>query len=105
MVFPHGSQHRLWRWCWHGRLPIRAKAWLELYDILLCVLPFVAVILIFTAPFVQVSFELGEISSSPGGLPFRWVIKGMLFIGFFLLALAALSRLSRVWALLFGATS
>ena len=89
----------------HERLPRRLQACLELYGILLCVLPFSALILIFTVPFVHVSFELGEISPSPGGLPFRWVIKSMLFIGFLLLALAAVSRISRVWVYLFGARS
>ena len=89
----------------HERLPRRLQAWLELYGILLCALPFSALILIFTVPFVHVSFELGEISPSPGGLPFRWVIKSMLFIGFLLLALAAVSRISRVWVYLFGARS
>ena len=84
------------------RLPVRIQAWLELYGILLCVLPFTLMILIFTVPFVQVSFELGEVSPSPGGLPFRWLIKGMLLIGFLLLLLAALSRCSRVWVYLFG---
>ncbi len=89
----------------HERLPRRLQAWLELYGILLCALPFSALILIFTVPFVHVSFELGEISPSPGGLPFRWMIKSMLFIGFLLLALAAVSRISRVWVYLFGARS
>lgn len=89
----------------HERLPVHLKAWLELYGILLCVLPFTALILVFTLPFVQISFELGEISPSPGGLPYRWLIKSMLFIGFVLLALAAISRLSRVWMLLFGGRS
>ena len=86
----------------HERLPVRIQAWLELYGILLCVLPFTLMILIFTVPFVQVSFELGEVSPSPGGLPFRWLIKGMLLIGFLLLLLAALSRFSRVWVYLFS---
>ena len=85
----------------HERLSPRIQAWLELYGILLCVLPFVVLILIFAAPFVHTSFVLGEISASPGGLPYRWAIKSMLFIGFFLLLLAAVSRLSRVWVYLF----
>ena len=85
------------------RLPFRIKAWLELYGILLCALPFTALILIFTTPFVQISYELGEVSPSPGGLPYRWLIKSMLFIGFVLLLLAAVSRLTRVWVFLFRA--
>ena len=85
------------------RLPFRIKAWLELYGILLCALPFTALILIFATPFVQISYELGEISPSPGGLPYRWLIKSMLLIGFVLLLLAAVSRLTRVWVFLFRA--
>ncbi len=89
----------------HERLGPRWQAWLELYGIILCVLPFVALILIYSVPFIQTSFELGEVSMSPGGLPFRWAIKSMLFIGFFLLLLAAISRLSRVCAYLFRSST
>ncbi len=85
----------------HERLSPRTQAWLELYGILLCVLPFAALVLIYSVPFVAISFELREVSVSPGGLPYRWVIKSMLTIGFALLLLAALSRLTQVWAYLF----
>ena len=85
----------------HERLSPRTQGWLELYGILLCVLPFTALILVFSAPFIASSYALSEVSVSPGGLPFRWVIKSMLFIGFFLLLLAIVSRFSRVWSFLF----
>ncbi len=85
----------------HERLRPRVQAWLELYGIMLCVLPFVALVLIFSVPFVIVSYELKEVSPSPGGLPYRWLIKATLPVGFCLLLMAALSRLSRVWAYLF----
>ena len=85
----------------HELLSPRTQVWLELYGILLCVLPFTALILVFSAPFVVSSYALSEVSVSPGGLPFRWVIKSMLFIGFFLLLLAIVSRFSRVWSFLF----
>ena len=88
----------------HERLSPRWQAWFEFYGIVLTVLPFCALILIFTTPFVITSFKLGEVSMAPGGLPFRWLIKGMLLIGFVLLVLAAFSRLSRVCAYLFKAT-
>jgi TRAP-type mannitol/chloroaromatic compound transport system permease small subunit len=86
----------------HERLSPRVRAWLELYGILLCVLPFVALVLIFSAPFIVISYELSEVSVAPGGLPYRWAIKSMLFTGFALLLLAALSRLTQVWVFLFG---
>lgn len=85
----------------HERLSPAAQAWIELYGILLLLLPFVLLVLIFAVPFVWSSYELAEVSQSPGGLPFRWLIKGALPIGFGLLLLAAISRLSRVWSFLF----
>ena len=85
----------------HERMSHRTQAWVELYGILLFLVPFIALVLIYSMPFVAASFALGEISPSPGGLPFRWLIKAMLPIGFALLALAVLSRLIRVWRFLF----
>ena len=85
----------------HERFPPGLKAWIELYGLLLLALPFILVMLVYSAPFVRASYELGEVSVSPGGLPYRWAIKAMLPLGFALLLLAALSRLSRVWTFLF----
>ena len=85
------------------RLPVRWRAWLELYGIVLALLPFLFLMVWFSLPFVQQSWALSEISQAPGGLPYRWLIKAALPLGFVLLTLAALSRLSRVWMFLFGA--
>ncbi len=85
----------------HERFSPRFKAWVELYGIILLLMPFAVLVLVFSAPFVASSFQFGEVSSSPGGLPYRWAIKAMLPAGFTLLLMAALSRLSRVWAYLF----
>lgn len=89
----------------HEQFEPRTKAWVELYGILLFLLPFIALMLIFSMPFVAVSFQVGEVSSSPGGLPYRWLIKAIIPIAFLLLLFAALSRLSRVWMFLFGSRS
>ena len=86
------------------RLHPRTRAWIELYGLLLGLLPFIALILIHGLPFVQQSWALSEVSQAPGGLPYRWLIKAMLPLGFFLLLLAVWSRLTRVWLFLFGAT-
>lgn len=85
----------------HERMQPRTQAWIELYGILLFLMPFISLVLIFSMPFVASSWALGEISPSPGGLPLRWLIKAMLPVGFFMLALAVLSRLIRVWHFLF----
>ena len=85
----------------HERFSPALKAWIELYGLLLLALPFFAVVLIYSAPFVRASFGLGEVSVSPSGLPYRWAVKAMLPLGFGLLLLATVSRLSRVWTFLF----
>ena len=85
----------------HERLSPTLQAWLEFYGILLFMLPFISLILIFSVPFVAASYSLSEVSNAPGGLPYRWLIKAMLPLGFTLLLLATLSRLSRVWRFLF----
>ena len=86
----------------HERMHPRKQAWIELYGLLLFVLPFIALVLVYSVRFVAVSYDIAEISPSPGGLPYRWLMKAVLPVAFLLLLLAVTSRLSRVWAFLFG---
>ena len=86
----------------HERLRPRLQAWLELYGLLLCLFPFTALILIYGVRFVINSFNVSEVSQAPGGLPYRWLIKSAIPLGFALVLLAGVSRLSRVWVFLFG---
>ncbi len=85
-----------------ARMTVRVQAWVELYGILLLLLPFVALVLYYAIAFVSYSWQTGEVSQAPGGLAFRWFIKGALFVGFALLGLSAWARLCRVWSFLFG---
>ncbi|MDP6980541.1 MAG: TRAP transporter small permease subunit [Myxococcota bacterium] len=85
-----------------ARMDVRVQAWVELYGILLLLFPFVVLVLHYAVPFIAYSWQTGEVSQAPGGLPYRWFIKGVLFAGFALLGLSAWSRLCRVWSFLFG---
>ena len=85
----------------HERFRPTTQAWIDVYGLVLFVLPFVALMLIYGARFVADSFATAEVSSSPGGLPYRWAIKGVLVVGFALLGVAAVSRLTRLWKYLF----
>ena len=87
----------------HERFSPRHQAWVEWYGLLFLLLPFVILVLIYSVPYAYISFQQNEVSQSPGGLPYRWLIKTMLPLGFALLLLAAVSRLTRVWAYLFNA--
>ena len=79
------------------------RAWIEIYGILLLLLPFIVLVLVASWPFVTYSFTTSEISQAPGGLALRWVIKSVLPLGFLLLALATVARLAKVGRHLFGA--
>lgn len=85
----------------HERFSPELKAWIELYGILLFLLPFIALVLIYSVQFVTSSYLVGEVSPSPGGLPYRWAMKAILPMGFALLLLTVFARLLRVWSLLF----
>jgi TRAP-type mannitol/chloroaromatic compound transport system permease small subunit len=85
----------------HERLRPRLRAWIELYGIVLLLLPFVTLVLVYGIPFVAESFASSEVSQAPGGLPMRWLMKAVLPLGFALLGLAALARLTRVCVYLF----
>ena len=86
----------------HAHMSLRQQAWVELYGLLLLFFPFVFALLIFSLPFVAYSYEIAEVSDAPGGLPYRWVIKSFLTLSMLLMLLAAISRLSRATAYLFG---
>ncbi len=85
-----------------SRLAPQHQAWLELYGIVLALIPFIVLVIVYGVPFVYQSWLTGEVSQAPGGLPYRWMIKAVLPTAFVLLLLAALARLSRILAYLFG---
>jgi len=80
----------------------RTRAWIELLGIVLLILPFVYVVIAYALPFVERSWRIGEVSAAPGGLPYRWVIKSFIIVGFAFIGIAAVARLLRVTAFLFG---
>jgi len=81
---------------------LRVKAWVEFFGIVLFAAPFVWIVIRYGVPFVIASYEAGERSNQPSGLPYRFIVKSFLVFGFTLLAVALISRLTRVTALLFG---
>lgn len=83
------------------RFKPRTRAIIEIAGILIFLLPFAAGVLIEGAKMAQQAWHLNEVSAAPGGLPYRWAIKSFVAVGFGLICLAALSRLSRNAALVF----
>lgn len=80
----------------------RPRAWIELLGLLLFLLPFTAAVIVEGYELARRAWALNEVSVAPGGLGHRWVIKGMVVVGFAGLAAAAFARLARCSAFLFG---
>lgn len=70
----------------YARFPARAKA---VADIAACVLGLViaAAIVWLSWKYVGQSFANNEGSANPGGIPYRWALKGLIPAGFVLLAI------------------
>ena len=83
----------------------RTRQYIELFGLLCLLLPFTLFVIWFAIPFFWSSYHLNEVSPAPGGLPYRWFLKSFIVTSFLLLALTAVSRLTRVWAALSGKQS
>jgi TRAP-type mannitol/chloroaromatic compound transport system permease small subunit len=82
----------------HMRFSQRTQAFWEIFGIIVLLFPFVFIVFHQSLPFVYDSWRVAERSDAPMGLPFRWLIKGVIPFSFALLAIAALSRLIKMIA-------
>ncbi len=75
----------------YHRLDKRAKALINLIGTVIFLLPGCYMVIKTTIPFVRASWAIHEGSPDPGGLPFYYLIKVMIPVGFILLGLQAIS--------------
>lgn len=86
----------------YSRLSDRQKTWLDLWGLILFLLPFAGVMAWLSWPWFAESWAIHETSSNAGGL-IRWPVKVLLPLGFGLLALQGLSEIIKRIAALQGA--
>ena len=79
----------------YGRFSARKKLIIDILTMLLFVLPFFSYLFWQSLPFVERSFAVNESSGNPGGLPFRWLIKGAIPFACLLVNTAAISKTLR----------
>ncbi len=77
------------------------KNWINLLGTLLFLLPFSYIIIISSVPFVINSYQILESSPDQGGLPFRFIIKSIIPIGFSLFFLQGCLQVSKYLSLIF----
>lgn len=75
----------------YQRLGFRGRAWINLIGVLLFLFPGCVLIIVTSFKFVYTSWSIMEGSPDPGGIPFRFIVKGTIPAGFFLLLLQGFS--------------
>ncbi|MEZ5757059.1 MAG: TRAP transporter small permease subunit [Emcibacteraceae bacterium] len=73
----------------------RTNRLIEIIGCLVFLLPYCGVVIYFGIDFTMKSYTAGEMSANTNGLPYRFIIKSLLPIGFLLLGLSAISVLLR----------
>ncbi len=75
----------------YDRLSPRTRAIINIAGTLLLLIPLSVLIISGSFEFVHTSYQAGEISGDPGGLPYRWLIKAVIPVAFVFLIVSALS--------------
>lgn len=73
----------------YDRFQIRTKAVINIIGTVFFLTPLACLVLFGSIDFVQDSYKIKEISENPGGLPYRYVVKGMIPVAFGMLIFTA----------------
>lgn len=85
-----------------ARVGPRGRAVVDLVGTAFLMVPFCLLVIVGSLPFVEASFQFGERSPDPGGLPARYVLKAAIPVGFGLLLLQGVAVMLRSLILLLG---
>ena len=75
----------------YQRLGFKGKAWVNFGGVLLFLIPGCIMVITTSWKFTMNAFAILEGSPDPGGIPLRFIIKGCIPVGFFLLLLQGIS--------------
>ena len=86
----------------HEHLSRRTQLWIEILGCLLFLIPYSLIVLYHGVDWWERSWAIDETSDSATGLPYRWIIKAFLPVGFVFIFLGSLTVLLRKIVELFG---
>ncbi|KAA0258582.1 TRAP transporter small permease subunit [Deferribacter autotrophicus] len=86
----------------YDKLTEKKKAVIDIIGTLLFLIPFSILVIYTSKNFVINSFLIKEGSPNPGGLPYRFILKSAIPVGFFLVLLQGISLLIRNFLILTG---
>ena len=78
-----------------ARLPAYSRYLIDLIGHLFFLLPFCVLLIYTSLEFVSLSFTHQETSPDAGGIPYRWLIKAVIPLGFFLLSVQGVAAALR----------
>lgn len=77
----------------YSRYSDKVKVWMDILIPLLIIIPYALFIIYLSSEYVMQSFNTGEVSPDPGGLPYRYLVKSLIPLGFTLILIQALAVL------------
>ena len=80
----------------------RRRAWIDLFGSIFLLIPFCILIIATAWPFVVQSYIHLEGSPDPGGLPYRWILKASIPLGFTFLLLQGVSDIVKNLKIVLG---
>lgn len=86
-------------------LGFRSRAWIEFWGCLIFALPYMVLLVWYGWNFFWMSYVQNESSEHAIGLPYRWIVKGIFYVGLWLVLLGIISVMLRLIAYLFGGLS
>jgi TRAP-type mannitol/chloroaromatic compound transport system permease small subunit len=75
----------------YQRLSPKGRAWVNLIGVIFFLIPGCWLVISTSAKFVGNSFSMLEGSPDPGGIPYRFIVKGTMTVGYALLLLQGIS--------------
>jgi len=85
----------------YQRLGVKGRAWINLIGVIFFLLPGCILVTVTSWQFTYAAWAVMEGSPDPGGIPYRYLVKGTITVGFFLLCLQGVSlgihSLLQIW--------
>ncbi len=80
----------------------KKKAFIDFFGTLIFLIPFSLLVIYSSKNFVIFSYNFHEGSPNPGGLPYRFILKAAIPVGFIMVVMQGLSMLFRNFLILIG---
>jgi len=86
----------------YDRFSPKDKAWVNLVGVLAFLIPWCLILIYVSFHYALGSYQIGEGSPNPGGLPYRFIIKSSITVGMSLLLLQALASVAQSLLVIWG---